>query len=175
MPTSLRHERNRWPDAYNEHCQWRHVANITQDGPVFLPLRLSFTRRGYDVTLTFGNTPTTDLLACAPNGLAFRVQVKSARSPNFVPIQKATLEGPSLTGLVFVIVIVPIEESSGFRFFIMTHREIQAAYKNLPKVTRSGQPYKPGWEGIRWSDITVHEKAWWKLPGSPRPTRGHTG
>jgi len=124
-------------------------------------------RRSYDVTITLGNTPTTDLLAAAPDGLAFRVEVKSASTPNFVPIQKAILEAPVRSDLVFVIVLVPRIPEQPFRFFIMTHADVRDAWKTTRKTTKLGQPYKPGWEGLKWGAIAPHENCWSKLPGTP--------
>jgi hypothetical protein len=43
-------------------------------------------RRGYDVALTLGNTPSIDVLCASPTGRPFKVQVKSATAANFVPI-----------------------------------------------------------------------------------------
>lgn len=122
------------------------------------------TRRCYDVTLTFGNTPKTDLVAAAPSGDAFCLQVKSASTPNWVPIQKAILESPVRSNLFFVIVLVPSAPDAHFRFFVLTHAEIQAAWDKVPKTTRAGQPLKPGWEGIGWGAVAPHENAWHKLP-----------
>lgn len=124
-------------------------------------------RRSYDVTITLGNTPTSDILAAAtPNGPAFRVEVKSASTPNFVPIQKSILESPVRADLVFVIVIVPRNPEQSFRFFVMTHAEVRAAWQATRKTTKTGQPYKPGWEGLNWGSITSHENCWNKLPGT---------
>jgi len=121
-------------------------------------------RRSYDVTITMGNTPTTDLLAAAPDGPAFRVEVKSASTPNFVPIQKSILESPVRDDLVFVIVLVPRQLKDAFRFFVMTHADVRDAWKATRKTTKHGQPYKPGWEGLNWGAITSHENCWNKLP-----------
>jgi len=123
-------------------------------------------QRCFDVTITLGNTPTTDLLAAGPDGSAFRVEVKSASTPNFVPIQKGLLESEPRSGLIFVIVLVPRNGEAPFRFFVMTHAEICTAWQGTRKVTKAGQPYKPGWEGLNWSSITQHENRWEKLPGA---------
>jgi hypothetical protein len=123
------------------------------------------TRRCYDVTLTFGNTPKTDLLAAAEDGSPFRLQVKSASSPNWVPIQKSVLECPVDPHSFYVIVLIPSKEEEHFRFFILTHAEVQAGWAAFPKVKKSGEPIKPGWEGIGWSHVKPHENCWHKLPG----------
>jgi hypothetical protein len=128
-------------------------------------------RRLYDVTITLGNTPTTDLLAAAADGSAFRVEVKSASTPNFVPIHKAILESPVRSDLVFVIVLVPRETTESFRFFVMTHAEVRAAWNVARKTTKLGQPHKPGWEGLNWGAVATHENCWNKLPGGASSSR----
>ena len=123
------------------------------------------TRRCYDVTLTFGNTPKTDLLAAAEDGPPFRVEVKSASSPNWIPIQKSILESPPDDNSFFVVVLVPSQEAELFRFFVLTHTEVLGAWNAVPKTKRSGELVKPGWEGIGWPAVRPHENSWHKMPG----------
>ena len=123
-------------------------------------------RRSYDVTITFGNTPTTDLLAAAPDGSTFRIDVKSASTPNFVPIQKSILELPTRPDLMFVIVLVPREPDERLRFFIMSHDDVRKAWQSTRKTKKSGEPYIPGWEGLNWGAVKLHENCWDKLPGA---------
>jgi hypothetical protein len=123
-------------------------------------------RRSYDVTITFGNTPTTDLLAAAPDGSTFRIEVKSASTPNFVPIQRNILESPNRSDLVVVVVLVPRKQEERFRFFIMRHDDVRNAWQTTRKTNKSGEPYKPGWEGLNWGTITPFESCWDKLPGA---------
>ena len=63
-------------------------------------------RRRYTVVLTHGNTPSMDLLCVSPEGRPFKVKVKSAATPNYIPIRKWILEGDSQHNLVFMIVYV---------------------------------------------------------------------
>jgi hypothetical protein len=81
------------------------------------------------------------------------------------PIQLSTLEGPPSKDNFLVVVLVPAIEDDRFRFFILTHEEMQSAWAAVPKTKRSGEPLKPGWEGIGWSAVKPHENAWHKLPG----------
>ena len=62
-------------------------------------------RRSYDVTITFGNTPKVDLLCSVPDGKQFKVQVKGISSRNALFIQKHFLEGTLEPNLFLVIVL----------------------------------------------------------------------
>jgi hypothetical protein len=152
-PTQLRPEPT---TRAKHHTSWAGV----------LATAAELSRRSYDVTITLGNTPTTDLLVAAPDGSAFRIEVKSASTPNFVPVQKGILEAPARPDLIFVIVLVPRKPQEPFRFFVMTHDDVRAAWQATSKSKKSGEPYKPGWEGLNWRSVTAHENCWSKLPGS---------
>jgi hypothetical protein len=121
-------------------------------------------RRGYDVALTLGNTPTIDLLCASPGGRPFKVQVKSAASANFIPIGKTWLEAPPDESLFLVVVLVSAAGNPSFRYFIFTHPEATSLWATVPKTKPSGEPYAPGWEGFGWPMIQPHEDAWAKLP-----------
>jgi hypothetical protein len=131
-----------------------------------LAVAAELSRRSYDVIIPIGKTPKTDLVATASDDSTFKVEVKSASTPNFVLIQKAALEAKPESGLLFVVVLVPRKAEDPFRFFIMTQADVQAAWKATRKTTKSGAPYKPGWEGLNWNSITPHENCWHKLPGA---------
>jgi hypothetical protein len=121
-------------------------------------------RRGYDVALTLGNTPTIDLLCASPSGRTFKVQVKSASSANFVPIGKDLLEAPPDESLYLFVVLVASTGDVPFRFFILSHSEVVSLWATAPKTKASGEPYAAGWEGFRWPTIQPRESAWGKLP-----------
>lgn len=121
-------------------------------------------RRRYAVAVTIGNTPSMDLLCVSPEGRPFKVEVKSAATPNYVPIQKWILEGDLQHDLVFVIVYVHPDTTIPFQFFLLTHQEVKDAWDAMPKTKPSGEPYKPGWEGLKWKDVMPHEGRWDKLP-----------
>lgn len=147
-PTSKPANRNK------HHTSWAGVLGTAAE----------LSRRSYDVTITLGNTPTTDLLVASPNGSAFRVEVKSASTPNFIPIQKSVLEAPERSDLMFVIALVPRKNDGSFRFFVMSHADVRAAWQVTRKTKKSGEAYKPGWEGLNWSVILPFENRWDKLP-----------
>jgi hypothetical protein len=123
-------------------------------------------RRHYDVTITLGNTPTTDLLAAAADGSKFRVEVKSTSTANFILIRKSVLEEKERPDLFFVIVLVPRKDAEPCRFFVMSHADVRAAWKQTNKITKTGKTYKPGFEGLNWGTVTPYEQCWEKLPGA---------
>src|SRR5262249_48578961 len=118
------------------------------------------------VTITLGNTPTTDLLAAAADGSTFRVEVKSTSTANFILIRKSVLEERECPNLFFVIVLVPRKDDEPFRFFVMSHADVRAAWKQTDKITKTGKPYKSGFEGLNWGTVTAYEHCWEKLPGA---------
>lgn len=120
-------------------------------------------RRGYDVALTLGNTPTIDLFCALPSGRPFKVQVKSAAAANFVPIGKAWLEASPDESLYLFVVLVSAP-GTPFRFFILPHPDATALYGTILKTKSSGEPYAPGWEGFGWPMTQPHENAWERLP-----------
>lgn len=64
-------------------------------------------RRGYDVMFTLGNTARIDMLCAAPDGEAFRIQVKGISTANGFYIDKSFFEGQIQTNLFLVVVLVP--------------------------------------------------------------------
>lgn len=129
-----------------------------------LAVAAELSRRGYDATLTLGNTPVLDLLCASSSGKAFKVQVKSLSSPNAVLIQKSMLEATPMDDLYFSIVIVPRVHEESLEFFILTHHEVVDLYRQMPKTRRDGRPYKPGMDGLNWRDVKLHQSRWDKLP-----------
>jgi hypothetical protein len=129
-----------------------------------LAVAAELSRRGYDATLTLGNTPALDLLCASPSGKPFKVQVKSLTAGNAVLIQKGMLEGKLQPDLFFAIVIVPAAEADPMEFRILTHREIVKHWNEMPKVKRDGQPYKPGMDGLNWGVVRPYSGGWEKLP-----------
>jgi len=146
------------PQRSRHHTGWAGVLAVGAE----------VTRLGLDVTLTLGNTPRTDLLIDpGKSGRPFRLQVKSASSPNWVPVQRQLLEDGLDENLFFAVVLVP-RPPTAFRFFILTHGEVQAAWSRVPRTKRNGEAVAPGWEGLSWGEVKPHENAWFKLPGMPR-------
>ncbi len=129
-----------------------------------LAVAAELSRRGYDATLTFGNTPSLDLLCASPNGKPFKVQVKSLTSGNAVLIQKTLLDTDPQPDLFFAVVLVPDKDEAPMEFRILMHCEITELWKTMPKVKKDGQPYKPGMDGLNWGVVKPRKGGWDKLP-----------
>jgi hypothetical protein len=122
-------------------------------------------RRCYDVTITFGNTPKVDLLGAIPGGKAFKVQVKGISYPNAFFVQKDFFEMETQEDLFLVVVLVPEpEQHQPFRFFILKHAEAKEAYASMPTKRKDGTPYKDGCDGLTWGAVKPHQDRWDKFP-----------
>lgn len=120
-------------------------------------------RRGYDVGLTFGNSPHIDLLCAVPKGAPFKVQVKGLSDPNFCMIQEAFFQGNE-QDLFLVVVLVPVG-GCAFRFFVLSQHDAIREWSELPAVRRDGTPFAKGQEGgLYWRNIEPYEDQWEKLP-----------
>jgi hypothetical protein len=131
-------------------------------GALFVAAELS--RRGYDATLTFGNTPSLDILCSSPKGKPFKIQVKSLTTGNAVLIQKSLLDTNPQSDLFFAIVIVPANEVIPMEIRILTHYEVRDLWKTMRKFKKDGQPYKPGMDGLNWGVVKPIRGGWEKLP-----------
>ena len=129
-----------------------------------LAVAAELSRRGYDATLTFGNTPALDLLCASPNGRPFKMQVKSLTTGNAVLIQRAMLDTEPQPDLFFAVVIVPAADDDPMQFRILTHQEVIRHWRKMPKVKKDGQPYKPGMDGLNWGTVKPYSGGWGKLP-----------
>jgi hypothetical protein len=129
-----------------------------------LAVAAELSRRGYDATLTLGNTPALDLLCASPSGKPFKMQVKSLTTGNAVLIQKPLLEREPQSDLFFAVVIVPASATDPMEFRIMTHQEVVDHWRTMPKVKKDGQPYKPGMDGLNWGIVKPYVGGWGKLP-----------
>jgi len=131
-------------------------------GALYVAAELS--RIGYDAALTFGNTPSLDLLCASPNGKPFKIQVKSLTTGNAVLIKKSLLDTAPQSDLFFAIVLVPAKEEAPMEFRILTHHEVIKLWNSMPKVKKDGQPYKPGMDGLNWGVVKPYKGGWEKLP-----------
>ncbi len=132
------------------------------------------TRRGYLVTLTMGNAPTTDLLCKSPQGVEFSVQVKSLRSKNYFLYQNSLLNTSS--NLFFVFVFVPT--TIGFNnlnppeYFVLNKQQFLKAVEEeknraIEEEKKRGRPFAKFSPGINYKTINKDEyrNAWQNLPG----------
>lgn len=121
-------------------------------------------RRGYTVAFTQGShTPDYDLLAGAPSGKSFKIDVKGMAAPG---VWLVTDKAPQ-ADLFYVLVLAPPGGTGrgADRFFIMSQAEALA----LTSAYRAARPnLQAPWSGFSWSDSLPYEGAWAKLPGAER-------
>jgi hypothetical protein len=122
-------------------------------------------KRGYEVALTMGNHPTSDLLVNSPNEVAFSVDVKGLYKKNYWAV-KAKKPKPNL---FYVFAFVPDEGQN--RFFILTQERVNIeievdlvkARTNAVAKGKSGENIG-NFTGISWRQAEAYENAWSVLP-----------
>ena len=117
------------------------------------------TRRGYLVSLTFGNAPVSDFLVHSDSGNHFTVDVKGQSSKNFWLIQQR----PSIADHYFILVYLPAGYEKP-KYFIISSDELmkkREEYKN--RMIPKGK-YRDALGGINWSIALDYENKWDSLP-----------
>lgn len=109
-------------------------------------------RRGYDVAFTLGNTARLDMLCCAPNGKAFKVQVKGISDKYGFYIDKSFFDGDD-EDLFLVVVLVPYGEDEPFQFFVLSHAEAKKEFSKMPRIHQDGTPLKESGPGLNWGSV----------------------
>ena len=131
------------------------------------------TRRGYLVTFTMGNAPTTDLLCKSPQGIEFSVQVKSLKTKNYFLYQDSLLTSNSNLYFVFVLVpeVVPVIDPQTTEYFVLNKEQFLRTVKEENKRLKSeeekrGRPFAPYSPGIIYHTLNKDEfrNAWHNLP-----------
>ena len=121
------------------------------------------TRRGYLVSLTFGNAPVADLLVVSPNQKHFMVDVKGQSNKNFWLIQPRKYQDD----LYFIFVFLP-KYLAAPEFFILTCDELirKRQFDKARTLARKGS-YREDVGGMNWGDILDCKGRWDKLPDFP--------
>jgi hypothetical protein len=110
-------------------------------------------RRKYLVSLTLGNTPTSDLLVVSPKGKHFKVQVKGLSSPTSWLVQKVDKKDKDLFWI-----LVRILEGKPARFFILNNQEIKRGWKTAE------DPDDKAPSGLLSRYVDGFENCWETLP-----------
>jgi hypothetical protein len=118
-------------------------------------------KRGFDVSMTIGNTPRTDILCSLPNASALKIEIKGISTANGFYIKKDFFELPEDSRRFLIVVLVPKEDDE-FRYFILSHREAKHEFDKMPKTRKDGRPYEEG-NGLNWGSITNYENLWGTL------------
>jgi len=131
------------------------------------------TRRGYLVTFTIGNAPTTDLLCKSPQGIEFSVQVKSLKSKNYFLYQESLLTTNSNLYFVFVLVpdVIAGNDPQPPVYFVLNKKQFLKIVKEenirqKAEEEKRGQPFAVFSPGIIFHTLNKDEfrNAWHNLP-----------
>jgi len=117
------------------------------------------TRRGYLVSLTFGDATGTDLLVRSPNGKQFTVDVKGQSTKNFWLIQPRVRNPEHF----FILVFLP-KQNLPPQYFIMSSDELMRRRDEYKQSVRSRGKYRDELGGINWSTALDCEGKWGNLP-----------
>jgi hypothetical protein len=125
-------------------------------------------KRGYEVALTMGNHPVSDIMAVSPKErVSFVVDVKGLHKKNFWPVR----ERPKThDNLFYVFALVPSETKNPNRFFILTHTQVnegirkdwEGAKARRKAKGRSGEPADR--KGVTWNFAEDYGDQWEALP-----------
>jgi hypothetical protein len=117
------------------------------------------TRRGYLVSLTFGNAPVSDLMVQSPMGKQFSVDVKGQSTRNFWLVQTR----PPNPNHFFVLVYLPPEFAPP-RFFVLSSDELMRRRNEYRQSVEYRGKYRDDLGGINWKTAFDYEDKWIALP-----------
>ena len=117
------------------------------------------TRRGYLVSLTFGNAHVADLLVQSPNEKQFTVDVKGQSTKNFWFIQRR----PPKPDHYFVLVYLPPKNDPPV-FYILSSDELMAKRKEYEEASIVRGKYRDDMGGMNWSSALPYKDRWNALP-----------
>jgi len=117
------------------------------------------TRRGYLVSLTFGNAAVSDLLVQSPTGAMLTVDVKGQSSRNFWLVQRRL----PIPDHYFVLVYLPAKLAPP-RYFVLASNELMQRRSEYETRMRARGRYRDDLGGINWSTALEYESRWDSLP-----------
>lgn len=117
------------------------------------------TRRGYLVSLTFGNAPVSDLFVRSQNGVQFTVDVKGQSKKNFWLIQPRKPD----PNHYFILVFLP-QVPQHPKFFILSSDELMKKREEYKQSVLLRRKYQDKTGGINWSTAFDYEDKWDVLP-----------
>ncbi|MFH1369777.1 MAG: hypothetical protein ABII09_00580 [Planctomycetota bacterium] len=117
------------------------------------------TRRGYLVSLTFGNAPTSDLLVQSPIGTQFTVDIKGQLTKNFWLIQRRELT----PNHYFILVYLPNNLDTP-RYFVLSSDELMKRREEYKESVLPRGRYRDDLGGINWPTVFYYENRWDNLP-----------
>jgi len=117
------------------------------------------TRRGYLVSLTFGNAPVSDLLGRSPNGSQFTVDVKGQSTKNFWLIQPRVPDPRHF----FILVFLP-KQNTPPQYFIISSDKLMCLREEYKQSALARGKYRDDLGGINWSTALQYGGKWDTLP-----------
>ena len=118
-------------------------------------------KRGWDVSITFGNAKATDIILHLPNGTYRRIEVKTSRTGRFVTNFFQKYYDKTLNNHPDYWVLVHIDDNYQTRFFILTHQELGGIQMKRNGMTTWGKV--DGCDNVLLRNIAVHENCWGKI------------
>jgi hypothetical protein len=142
----------------------RHSVHQTQWAAQFA-VASELCKRGFEVALTMGNHPTTDIMVSSQNGSRFGIDVKGSYKRNVWLVKKK----PENADIFYVFAFVPAGGSN--RFFILSQADvnqgIEAEFSRARAAAalkgRSGDKIE-AWPGVQWVFAEKYEDRWDLLP-----------
>ncbi len=116
-------------------------------------------RRGYLVSLTFGNAAISDLLVQSPQGHTFTIDVKGQSSRNFWLVQRRLINHNHF----FILVYLPPNLVTP-RFFVLSSEQLMCHRKEYEDKSTERKKYRDDLGGMNWSTAIPHEGKWDILP-----------
>jgi hypothetical protein len=117
------------------------------------------TRRGYLVSLTFGNASITDLLVQSPGGVKFTVDVKGQSKRSFWLVQRREKDSDHY----FILVYLPPEFAAP-RYFVLSSDELMHRREEYEQLSKSRGKYRDDLGGMNWTTVYEYEDCWDALP-----------
>lgn len=117
------------------------------------------TRRGFLVSLTFGNAPVSDLLVRTLSDNHFSVDVKGQSTRNFWLIQRRDI----LLNHFFILVYLP-KGNMPPEYYIMSSAELMKKREEYKENVVHRGKYRDELGGINWSTALQYKDNWDALP-----------
>mgnify|MGYP000880656761 CR=1 FL=1 len=117
------------------------------------------TRRGYLVSLTFGNAPVADLLVQSPEGKQFTVDVKGQSTRNFWIIQRRE-PNPNHN---FVLVYLTKGQQPP-SFYIFSSDELMKKRTEYEEESTKRGKYRDDMGGFNFTTALAYQDRWDALP-----------
>jgi len=115
-------------------------------------------KKGFDVSMTIGNTARTDLFCSLPHSSPLKIEIKGISGANGFNIKKEFFELTEDSQRFLIVVLVP-QNDAPFRFFILSHKEARSEFSKMPEKRKDGRKYENG-NGLNWGSVSSYENAW---------------